>query len=169
MNRTRPSSIRISRLFQTLAKMFACLLLTAGLAGGVGTASAQSTPTGTSADAEAVSAQWLANFDLQAAHQLRQAPTARTSLLQVVVKQASNREDLHLPRTAEALLHVIEHDSSEQRRLMAIQALSAIGPEHIGQGQYDEAMSRLYTLAKEESSEQVRGAAADVISRYKAG
>jgi hypothetical protein len=30
-------------------------------------------------------------------------------------------------------------------------------------------MSRLYTLAEEEASEQMRGAAADVISRYQAG
>ena len=169
MTRMHLPSIRIDRLFQTLAKMSACLLLAVGLAGGAGNASAQPTPTGISADAESVPAQWLANFDLQAAHQLRQTSTFRTSLLQVVIKQASTREDLHLPRTAEALLHVIEHDPSPQRRLMAIQALSEIGPEHVGQEQYDEAMSRLYTLAEEEPSEQVRGAAADVISRYQAG
>lgn len=51
----------------------------------------------------------------------------------------------------------------------AVQALYAIGSEHVGEKRYEEAMSRLYTLAEEEPSEKVRDAVADAIDRSQTG
>ncbi len=170
MNTTRLFSDRISsnrtgRLLRKLAQAAASLLLAAGLVGGAATASAQAT----SASAEANPAQWQANFDRQVAHELRQSPSVRASLLQVVTDQASRSEDLKLPRTTEALLHVVENDANQRNRLMAVQALYAIGSEHVGEKRHEEAMSRLYTLAEEEPSEKVRDAVADAIDRSQTG
>lgn len=164
MNLTPVFSSRNDRLLSTLFQVAASLFLAAGLAGGVQTASAQVS----SASAEGASAQWTANFDLQVAHELRRTPSMRDSFLQVVIDQAPKNEDLRLPRTVEALLHIIESDASQQHRLMAVQALSTIGVEHVGEKRYNEAMSHLYALAEDESSERVRGAMADAINRYQA-
>jgi len=149
-------------LFSTLAQAAACLLLTVGLVGGTAVASAQTAST----SAESASPQWQENFDEQVAPQLRQESSMRATLIQVVIEEASRDEDLNLPRTTEALLHVIENDTSQKHRLLAIQALSVIGPEHAGEKRYEEAMSRLYTLAEKEQSEQVRKGMISVIDRY---
>lgn len=167
MHPTRLFFHSTNRLFKNLAQAAACVLLTAGLVGGAGIASAQSFSA--SDGAESASARWLAKYDLQTAHQLRENPTVRTSVISVVIKQASEREALQLPQTAEALLHVVENSSNERERIMAIQALSEIGPEHVGELRYEEAMSRLYALGEEDPSEQVRGAVADAVKQYQAG
>lgn len=164
MSTIRLFSSRLNYLSQTLAKIFVCLFLTVGLAGGTGTVFAQAP----SAGLESESDQWRKNFDGQVAQELRENPSLRVSMLRVVTEQATDKENLKLPRTAEALLHIIETDSNQQRRLMAVQALSEIGPEHVGEKQYRKAMNRLYVLAEEESSKQVRCAAANVIKRYQA-
>jgi hypothetical protein len=152
-----------SCLFNRLAQVAASLLLVAGLVGGAGLASAQPSPTLGSAEAESVSAQWLANFDLQAAHLLREAPANRAALIEVLIHESSEREDLALPQTASALLYVIENSESRKDRMMAVQALSEIAPEQVGEARYDGAMSQLYALGEEESSERVRKAIADAI------
>jgi len=158
----RPSN---SRLFTTLAQA-AALLLAAGLAGGAASASAQ---TSSAADHRAPSDQWQENFDEQMARQLKQEPSLRGSLIKVVIDQAAKKEDLRLSETADALLDVIEEDPGEQRRVLAIQALSVIGTEHLGEEQYGQVMNRLYALSKEDPSAEVRAAAGDLITRYQAG
>ena len=158
----RPSN---SRLFTTLAQAAALLLLAAGLAGSATSASAQTAP----ADHAAPSDQWQENFDEQMARQLKQEPSLQGSLIEVVIDQAAKKEDLHLSETADALLDVIEEDPGEQRRVLAIQALSAIGTEHLGEEQYGQVMNRLYALSEEDPSAEVRAAAGDLITRYQAG
>lgn len=162
MNTTRLPSVRADRLFRTLIKVAASFFLAVGLIGGAATASAQ-TP---SASVEESPVQWQENFDEQVAPQLRQESSVRATLIRVVIEQASKDEDLNLSRTTEALLHVIENDTKQEHRLLAIQALSVIDPEQAGEKWYEEAMSRLYTLAEEEQSEQVRKVMTSVIDRY---
>ena len=157
----RPSN---SRLFTTLAQA-AALLLAVGLAGGATSASAQTS----SAGHRAPSDQWQENSDEQMARQLNQEPSLRGSLIRVVIDQAAKKEDLRLSETADALLDVIEEDPGEQRRVLAIQALSVIGTDHLGEEQYGQVMSRLYALSKEDPSAEVRAAAGDLITRYQAG
>jgi hypothetical protein len=111
----------------------------------------------------------LANFDLQAAHQLRETPAIRTSLIRVVIQQTAETEDLALPQTASALLHVIENGKSRKNRMMAVQALSKIAPEQVGEARYDKAMRQLYALGEKEPSDQVRKAIADAITSYQTG
>jgi hypothetical protein len=152
-----------NHLFRTLAQTVGLLLLAAGLSGAATTASAQTPSAGPEAD------QWRQNFDGQMARQLRQEPSLRADFIRVVTDLATRSEDLHLSRTAEALLEVIEEDSERNHRVLAVQALSAIGPEHLGEKQYERIISRLYALSEEDPSAVVQAAAADVITRYQSG
>lgn len=165
MNATRLLSNGIHQMSGRLVRGTVGLLLAVGLVGGAGIASAQEVSDG----GGAASPRWRANFDLQMAHVIRQEPSLRNAALRVVIEQASAREALRLPQTTVALLSVIDEGTSQGEQLMAVQALSAIGPEHIGEKRYEQAMTRLYALAEEASSERVRGAAADVIRRYQSG
>lgn len=161
-------SISVGRHSQRVFRGAASLLLAAGLvlAGGMTPASAQVSP---SPNVEEMSVQWRAHFDEQAAQELRQKPSLRTDLLQIVIDQAAGHEQLDLPKTAGALLHVIENDSHRRHRLMAVQALGIIGAEHAGEAQYQEVMNRLYALMKEEPSDRLRGVAADAIDQFQSG
>ncbi|PSQ93769.1 MAG: hypothetical protein BRD30_01200 [Bacteroidetes bacterium QH_2_63_10] len=158
MTTARPTSA--NRLFNTFAQTAALLLLATGLSGAATTASAQ-TP---SASPEA--GQWEENFDEQMARQLKQKPALRASLIEVVIDQALRKEDLRLTGTAEALLHVVEEGSDEQHRVLAIQALSVIGPEHLGEERYEQTMNQLYVLSEEDPSAEVQTAAAEVLTQY---
>ena len=160
MTTTRPVSA--SRLFRTFAQTAALFLLAAGLSGAVTTASAQTS----SAIPEANQPdQWEENFDEQMARQLRQKPALRSSSIQAVIGQATDK-DIRLSRTAAALLRVVEEDSNEQHRMMAIQALSVIGSEHLGEKRYEQTMNRLYALSEKEPSAKVQAAATDLLTRY---
>ena len=121
--------------------------------------------------AEAPSAQWLANFDLQVARQLRQSPAeVQADLLEVLIQQASQRDDLALPQTVSALLRVVETSKDQNNRMMAVQALSEIGPGQVGEAWYERAMSQLYALGRKEGTpDRVRGAIADAITSYRTG
>lgn len=91
-------------------------------------------------------------------------------MLKVVIQQASSNEDLALPKTTTALLHVVEHGKSRKNRVMAVQALSKIAPEQIGEAQHERVMNRLYALGeKEGTSDRVRGAIADAIAGDQTG
>jgi len=122
-----------------------------------------------SAEMETPPAQWLANFDLQVARQLQQSPPGiQGDLLKVLIQEASQREDLALPQTASALLRVVETSEDRDHRMMAIQALSEIGPGQVGEARYERAMSQLYALGQQEgTSDRVRGAIADAIISYR--
>jgi len=119
---------------------------------------------------EVPSAHWSSHFDRQIAHALRQQPSMRAAHIQIVIEAAAGPDDPDLSRTVGTLLNVIERDSNRDHRLMAVQALHRIGPEHVGAQQYRQAMSRLYTLTQNELPEAVRLAAERTLSRYaKAG
>jgi hypothetical protein len=119
---------------------------------------------------EATSAHWSPHFDRQIAQALRQQPSMRAAHIQIVIEAAAGPDHPDLSRTVGALLHVIERDSNRDHRLMAVQALHQIGPEHVGAQRYRQAMSQLYTLAQSELPEAVRLAAERTLSRYaKAG
>ncbi len=168
-NTTRFSfSLRGSCLFERLVSLITGLLLVAGLVGGAATASAQA-PASPTGEERPDTPYWQANFDEQMAQELQQKPSMRGAFLQVVVSQATTHEDLRLSRTAAVLLDIVEHDVNRDHRLMALQALSAIGPAHVGEQPYEEMMARLYTLAEQDASPEVRTVAAGVISRYQTG
>lgn len=168
-NATRFSfPIQGRRLFEGLVPLITGLLLVAGLVGGVTAASAQ-VPASPNAEERADTPYWQANFDEQMAQELQQKPSMRGSFLQVLTSQATTHEDLRLSRTADVLLDIVEHDANRDHRLMALQALSAIGPEHVGEQEYRKMMGRLYTLAEQDSSPEVRKAAAGIISCYQTG
>ena len=117
-------------LFTPLSRGAALFLLALGLVGAGPVASAQST-----ADApKARSAQWQDHFDEQMARQLRQAPSLRASLIEVAIAQASKENAPSLSRTTEALLHVVDESPRQEHRVLAVQALSVIGPELAGDG-----------------------------------
>jgi hypothetical protein len=152
-------------LFTPLSRGAALFLLALGLIGAGPIASAQST-----ADApETRSAQWQDHFDEQMARQLRQAPSLRASLIEVAIAQASKENAPSLSRTTEALLHVVDESPRQEHRVLAVQALSVIGPEHLGDKQYGRVIRRLYTLAETDPSAKVRTAVADVIARQQTG
>lgn len=154
-----------TRLFKTVAQTATLLILAAGLSGMATTAAAQTS----SASPEAASpeaGQWQENFDEQMARQLKQKPVLRASLIEVVIDQALKKEDLRLPGTAEALLDVVEEGNDEQNRVLAVQALSTIGPEHLGEKRHRQVMNRLYALSEEDPSAKVQTAAAEVLTQY---
>ncbi len=178
-----PLPLNPNRLFNQLGQVASTFLLAAGLAFAVGeadVASAKSSSTSASTEIgsseislvgmEEPSARWLANFDLQVARQLRKSTAEiRVDLLEVLIEQASKRENLKLPQTASALLHVVETSKSRGNRMMAVQALSEVGPAQVGEVRYGRAMNQLYALGQEETSDQVRGAIAEVVTNYQAG
>ena len=140
------------------------LLLAAGLVGAAATASAQPS-TSPSGEAPTDTPYWQANFDEHVAHELKTEPSMRASFLQVVASEATSRTDLELSQTAAVLLDIIEHDATREHRLRALQVLSAIEPDHVGEQRYGEMMRRLYTLAEEDPSAQMRRMAAAVLHR----
>lgn len=162
---TTPFSFDLSnRPCIPLVQAATVLLLALGLAGSAATASAQAP----SADVEGHTI-WKNNFDEQVAQELQQQPARRVSFLRAVTEQARLNDDVRLSQTTQALLDIIETDPNRRHRLMAVQALSKIGPEHLGDDQYARAMTRLYTLAQKDASEQVRSAVAEAINRSQTG
>lgn len=163
----RTSADASSLLPRRLFRVAASLILAAGLSfagpAAVPSASAQNS---SAAHAQTGSAHWQAHFDEQVAHALRQHPSMRTTYIQTVLRVADDHKRLDLSRTVGALLDIIEEDSSREHRLIAIQALHAIGAEHAGEERYRQALDRLYALMQEESSERVRDAAAETLTQY---
>lgn len=111
-------------------------------------------------------AHWPARFDRQIAHALTREPSMRASHIQTAIEAAVETEALDLSRTVRALLDVIEHDMNQNHRLMAVQALHHIGPEHVGKKQYRQAMSRLYTLTQGALPAPVRVAAQRTLAHF---
>ena len=156
-----------------LSRVAAGLLVAVGLGLGpmlASSAFAQTSPQPSPDAKEAPSAHWSSHFDRQIAHALRHEPSMRAGHIQIVIEAAAGPDHPDLSRTVGALLDVIERDSNRDHRLMAVQALHQIGPEHVGAQRYRQAMSQLYTLTQSELPEAVRLAAERTLSRYaKAG
>jgi len=160
---------RATQLGRVAAGFF--LVLGLGLGPMLAPSASAQAPLQSSPDAkEATSAHWSPHFDRQIAQALRQQPSMRAAHIQIVIEAAAGPDHPDLSRTVGALLHVIERDSNRDHRLMAVQALHQIGPEHVGTQRYRQAMSQLYTLTQSELPEAVRLAAERTLSRYaKAG
>lgn len=112
---------------------------------------------------------WQSNFDAQAAQVLREEdnPAIRTAMLNsVIIVATQHPTGIDLSATVGALLQVCKDDPDKQQRLMAIQALHAIGPEHALDQHYHRAMEHLYRIMQEEPSDQVRGAAAALVHNF---
>ena len=115
------------------------------------------------------SATWRSHFDEQAAQVLREtdATSARTTVLRDVIIIAAHASDaIDLTSTVHALVDVCEHNTDEQRRLMAIQALHEIGTDQASTPVYREALQRLHRIAQTDPSERVRRAAAEVLHAF---
>lgn len=168
-----PSSAgsRAKRLYRVAVGLLLAVVL--GLAGPmqVSSASTQSSLQMSSEVKETTeTSHWSAHFDRQIAHALKQEPSMHISSLRVVIEVALENEHIDLSRTVGALLNLIKRDSNSAHRLMAVQALHHIGPEHVGKKRYRQAMHQLYTLTQGELPEEVRVAAEQTLSRYaKAG
>lgn len=112
---------------------------------------------------------WKPYFDEQIARALRHTPTgaARATLLRTLIGVALNEgKTLDYSETVGSLLYVLEHDSKPERRLLALQALDCLVPERVDVDLYREAMARVYTLAKEDSSTAVRRAGASIVRDF---
>lgn len=111
---------------------------------------------------------WRAHFDQQAAHVLREhSDRAEGQMLQDVIIAATEGSDaIDLTMVLPELLQIVENGSSEVKRLMALQALDAIGVEHARDRLYQRALQRLHRIAQEEPSSHVRNVAATVIKDF---
>lgn len=132
---------------------------------GVSSASAQGSATPSAEDTSGVTT-WRANVDDQIASMLREEPSTRTSFIRVAIELAGDERRLDFVETSEALLEIIERDPIRRHRLMAVQALDTIAPEHVDQAHYRHLMGQLYMLMEGESSKQVRDVAAATLNRY---
>lgn len=169
--------------------VFLALGLTFGLAGSVQAQSAEAEATEASAEAIAhanvastppapdapdargfrvASSTWRAHFDQQAAHVLREhSDRAEDQMLQDVIVAATEGSDaIDLTMALPELLRVVKNNPSETKRLMALQALDAIGVEHAHDYHYQRAMQRLHRIAQDEPSDRVREVAATVIKGF---
>lgn len=114
------------------------------------------------------SAPWRAHFGQYAAEVLRGTdPKVKRAALRDLIAVARHSEDtLDLSETVTPLVEIFEEGRSEDLSLMALQALRVIGPEHSSERRYREAMSKVYQIAQEKSSEEVRRAAASVLKTF---
>lgn len=117
-------------------------------------------------DATSTTSHWRLNVDDQLAQSLRRFPSLRGSQIRLVIRQASENEDLRLPETTYALLHVVKTDSSRDHRIMAVQALHTLSADQVGHRTYRQTMKRLYDLMEDESSKHVRGLVGAMLEEY---
>ncbi len=115
---------------------------------------------------------WRAHFGEYAAEVLRTAgPEARKEAMHnlIAIAVPPTGRPIDLSATLPQLLEVVEHSSSEESRLMAVQALQVIGTDHARASRYRRAMEELYRIAQEEPSDRVRDAAASVLHDFYGG
>lgn len=132
---------------------------------GVSSASAQGSATPSAEETSGVTT-WRANVDDQIASMLRGEPSARASFIRVAIELAEDERRLDFVETSGALLEIVDRDPVRRHRLMAVQALDKIAPEHLDQAHYRQVMGQLHTLMEGESSKQVRDVAAATLNRY---
>jgi len=162
-----------------LFSLLACVLLVGLAVGPAGTAQAQTeiqpplpkvetAPTSGTNALVITSAPWRAYFGEHAADVLREgAPEAKRAALRDLIAVVPNTEGtIDLSETVTPLVGILEESRSEDLTLMALQALRVIGPEHSSERRYRKAMSKVYQIAQEKSSEEVRRAAASVLKTF---
>lgn len=171
-----------ARLRAPVLPLLACAL-SGLLLSPIGEARAQSTlgpnaPTVLNEEARAptaigvTSAPWQAHFGEYAADVLRTAePEARKETMQnlIAIAVPPTSSGIDLSATLPQFLEVVEHSPNEESRLLAVQALRVIGTDHARAPRYRRAMEQLYRIAREESSDKVRHAAASVLHDFYGG
>jgi len=174
MMRPQPSAplTAVRRPARWAALLGGALLLTVGLAGPV---QAQSTPSGSAARSasdgaeatETTRERWKSHFGEQIAHALRDSSSGRMratllrTLIDVAIEEGSAMD---FSAAVSALLRVVEHDPVPRRRLLALQALSLVGPERADEARYRSVMARLRTRLPDDPSPPVRRAVASMLS-----
>lgn len=174
--------VRLNALTQTFRRIVLCSLVIFLAFGLFHPAAAQSEAPGiaqavdtmnalhpASSNAAIASPTWQSNFDAQAAHMLRNAdnPDTRSVVLNDVIVVATQHPNaIDFSTTVGALLQVCEDAPNKQQRLMAVQALHAIGTENVRDRRYRRAMERLYHVMQDESSDQVRSVAASALHDF---
>jgi hypothetical protein len=158
---------------QSVALLGLMAVLAIGLAGPVQAQSSASAVPGAVLDEAETAKQgrWKPHFDEQIARTLR-APSSeqgRTSFLQTLIDVAVEEETMDFSAAVPALLHVCEHDSDPTRRLLALQALDLIAPEHTDEVRYRDVLARLYATVQDDPSPSVRRAVSSMLKAYQAG
>lgn len=98
-------------------------------------------------DREVTLASWCARFDEEAAHLLRNRPSARTAVLNDLIRVATEGPpDRDLSATVGPLLRVIGNDSKLERRLKAIELLQRLDSDDLFTGLLTTASEHLYAL-----------------------
>lgn len=141
-------------------------VLAVGLAGPVQAQSTSSAPDDPTA-AESAQGQWKAHFDEQIARALRDSSSGRmrATLLQTLIDVAIEEGGpMEFSAAVPALLRVVEHDAEPRRRLLALQALSLIGPKQTDEARYRRIMTRLRARVPDDASPPVRRAVASLLS-----
>ncbi len=120
---------------------------------------------------EVTSALWRVHFGDYAADVLRGAgPDAkREVMLDLIVVARNDNGRTDLSATLSPLLEIVKNGASSEHRLLALQAIHLIGTEHSMASRYRRAMEKLYRIAHEISSDNVRRGAADVLMDYYGG
>ena len=160
------SSLLRPRVSSGMACTAVAVLLTLGMTVGLGVNVAAAQSASPQAAEHDYTDHWRAHYDRQTARMLRERPWSRASQIQSVIDVTGEVDRLSLAETADALLTIIERDSTAEHRQLAVQALRKMGTEHLGAKQYEQAMDRLYSLMQEEPSRDVRKAAARALAPY---
>lgn len=108
---------------------------------------------------------WRAHFGEQAAELLGQhgQKVKETAMRNLITVATTGEAGIDLSAALPPLLQIAKRGATEERRLMALQAIQAIGTEHSPESLYRRAMEQIYRAKQEESSEDVRRAATDVL------
>lgn len=114
---------------------------------------------------------WRTHFGEQTAQVLgTERPTIQHRAIRNLFRAAVTGErGIDLSAAVTPLLQIAKSGATEERRLMAIQALGAIGTEHSADPVYQRAMKKLYQAAQEEPPGRVRRAAAAVLKDFYGG
>lgn len=97
---------------------------------------------------------------------LRRNPSTRASFIHVAIELTEDETCLEFDQTSDALLEIVDRDPVRRHRLMTVQALHKIAPEHVDQVRHRQVMGRRHTLMEGEPFEQVRDVAAATLHRY---
>lgn len=113
-------------------------------------------------------APWRAHFGEQAAKVLREyGPKAKQAVMRDLIAAAkTGQRGIDLSAAVAPLLQVAQNGSSEGHRIMALQALEAIGPEHSSELLYEQAVKQLRSDLSEEPSDRVRRVTRTVINGF---
>lgn len=114
------------------------------------------------------SASWRTHFGEQAAEVLRRqgASAEQAGMQDLIAVAKTGQRGIDLSAAVAPLLQVAEGGSTENHRIMALQTLQAIGPEHSSELLYEQAVEQLRSGLSTEPSERVRRVTRTVINGF---